>query len=232
MTGRGLKQTLTYVGRTTLGTHRAGFALLRLSPRLRPHLVAAATDVCIEGFPRSANSLAVHGFRLDNPTARIAHHVHVPMQVVRAAELGVPCAVLIRRPLDAIASLLIMSEEALPRRLAISTYESFYERVADRRDSLVLVEFEDVVSDPFVVARRVNDRFDVEFGVPEDPIDGRDRALESIHTANREPGRRGTALTVPSQEKESIKPRVLEELTREPRIDRLAELYESLLAAR
>lgn len=224
--GRRLKQAFTYTGRTQLGQRRATYPLLRLDRSLRPRLVRPTTDICIEGFPRSANSLAVHAFRLANPGAEIAHHVHVPMQVVRAAEDEIPCVVLIRDPLDAIASLLIMSEDALPENVAIRSYESFYAGIAEVRGRIAIATFDAVVRDPSEVARMANERFGTAFGsLPAE--EAKERATQSIREANR--ARPQTWWTIPTGEKDALKPRILERLRANPRLGRARAIHDSLL---
>jgi hypothetical protein len=228
MRARGLKQAISYRGRIWLGERPAGLAALRLSPRLRPHVVESRTDVCIEGFPRSGNSLAVHAFLVSNPGANIAHHVHVPMQVLRAVDLGVPCAVLIRDPVDAIASLLIMSENALPRRLAINSYASFYAPLTAVAERVAVVPFEELTSDPFVVAKKLDRELGASFEIPDDEEDGRRRALDSLRRANLGDSRRTSAFTMPAPEKEALKPRVVEELREDARLAELRDIHHAL----
>jgi hypothetical protein len=152
------------------------------------------------------------------------------MQIVRATQLGVPCAVLIRDPLDAIASLLIMSERTLPSWMAIRGYASFYRRVGGLRRRVVLVSFPDVISDPFIVAKRLNQRFDTDFQVPSADGEAKKRALESLRRANLQGERRESALTMPARGKEEQKPRVLAQLRAEPRLADLRSLHDSLVA--
>jgi hypothetical protein len=67
-------------------------------------LVGQKHDICIDGFPRSANSFAVGAFESVNPTAKVAHHAHVPAQLMRACEVGIPAIALIRDPVDTVIS--------------------------------------------------------------------------------------------------------------------------------
>lgn len=83
-----LMKNLRYATRTTLGRHELLFPLLATFPTCRSRMVDADTEICIEGFPRSVNTSALHAFQLWNPASRAAHHLHVPMQVVRAAARG------------------------------------------------------------------------------------------------------------------------------------------------
>ena len=54
------------------------------------------TDICIDGYPRSANSFTVRMFRKANPEAVIAHHTHSVANIKKAIECGIPVVVLIR----------------------------------------------------------------------------------------------------------------------------------------
>ena len=55
-------------------------------------------DICIEGFPRSGNSYFVMLLRRCNPEIKIANHIHSPVQLIKAINLGIPAVMLIRKP--------------------------------------------------------------------------------------------------------------------------------------
>ena len=141
-----------------------GDLLLRGHPESH-RLVDGETDACIEGFPRSANTFAYRAFQEANPDAQVAHHLHTPIQVVRAADLAVPCAVVIRDPLDAITSYLVFAGGVKTPRAAIRRYVNFYARIAPVSDAFVLLRFADVLSDPSAVARALNARFGTSFAI-------------------------------------------------------------------
>jgi len=86
-------------------------ALFPLQTAARGHRARAvdrATELVIEGFARSGNTFAVAAFSLAQPRpVRLAHHLHAPAQVLLAARMGIPCIVLVRDPVDAVASRLI-----------------------------------------------------------------------------------------------------------------------------
>jgi pimeloyl-ACP methyl ester carboxylesterase len=57
--------------------------------------ISPETDVVIEGFPRTGNTFAVTAFVMAQPGfVSVAHHVHVPAQVISAERLGVPALLL------------------------------------------------------------------------------------------------------------------------------------------
>lgn len=86
------------------------FSLNALRPSVADKLVKTNTDICIEGFPRSGNSFFFKLFKKANPEATIAHHIHSPIQLIRAVNLGIPAVALVRKPKDAIASALTFNE--------------------------------------------------------------------------------------------------------------------------
>ena len=127
------------------------------------------TGICIEGYPRSGNTFAALMFHKAND-AHIAHHTHCTGQIARALRYGIPVAVLIRKPVDAITS----SVFALGRGdidSEIYRYLVFYRWVESRIDSVVLARFETVISDFNRVIRQVNEKYDTAFNYIKD-LDG------------------------------------------------------------
>src|SRR5215210_2906944 len=62
----------------------------RLKPSYRDLLVARRTQIVIEGFPRSGNTFAVVAFeQAQRESVRVAHHLHMPAQVIRAAQWSI-----------------------------------------------------------------------------------------------------------------------------------------------
>ena len=125
------------------------FRMLRTREDLTARGVAPDTQLVIEGFPRSGNSFARRAFIMAQneifDATRIAHHLHVPAQVVRAARWQIPSLVLIRRPRDAVLSLAIRDPISVDQ--ALRYYVSFYETAERYRDAYVLGLFEEVTED-------------------------------------------------------------------------------------
>lgn len=214
-----------------LGCHRLTFPLLRLAPApYARETVDADRDACVDGFPRSANTLAVHAFLRLNPGSRLAHHVHLPQQIRRAVEMEVPCAVLVRNPLDALTSLSIFAEQELSDRLAVWTYVHFHRRMLELRDRVALCAFEEVLADPAVVPRRVNERYGTTFHA--DPIEpeATRRLIAEIERNHRSERNKPGSFTVPIAEKEARKPRVRERIARQPAMAEAERVYHELAA--
>jgi hypothetical protein len=145
------------------GKHPTAFyGLYRLASKDQARVVTPDTQLVIEGFPRSANTFARVAFNAaQSGRVRIAHGLHVPAQVVRAAQLRIPTLVLIRKPKDAVLSFAIRDPITVDQ--ALRYYISFYETSEKYRDAYVLGLFEEVTEDFGEVIRRINNRFKTTF---------------------------------------------------------------------
>ena len=94
--GRGIRgwpqfRRAWFAARALIGTQPRLLPLLRFAPATpSEQLVLTETDVCIEGFPRSGNTFAARYFRQFTQGARVAHHIHLPAQLLLAVEYRVP----------------------------------------------------------------------------------------------------------------------------------------------
>ena len=140
------------------------FSLYRLLQKDRTRVVTPDTQLVIEGFPRSGNSFARVAFsKAQKEKVRIAHGLHVPAQVIRAARWRIPTLVLIRKPKDAVLSFAIRDPISVDQ--ALKYYLSFYKTVEKYRDSYVLGLFEEVTEDYGQVISRLNDKFGTTFSL-------------------------------------------------------------------
>ncbi|HXF73209.1 MAG TPA: hypothetical protein VNO79_11435 [Actinomycetota bacterium] len=156
---------------------RAAYAVMALlaprplalvGARLVGHGVVAdpGTDLVVEGFPRSGNSLAVAAIAAAQPgPIRIAHHTHAPANVLRALALGLPTLLVIRDP-DEAALELVLAKPFLSLRGALLGYARFHEPLLAHRDRFVVATFEQVHGDLAGVVRRLNARFGTSFAEP------------------------------------------------------------------
>ena len=222
-----------YVGKRP----RLFFGLYGARPKYRDVLVDRSTDLVVEGFPRSGNTFAVFAFReAQGRGVRIAHHMHAPAQIMRAAEFGIPALVLLRDPVDAALSLMLRD----PRYSAdgaLRYYASFYEAVAAYRDHFVLGTFEEVTRDYGSVIERVNGRFGTSFGVFEHDERNVQKVFASIEESHR--ARRGSVLVEeqiarPSASKANLKAalkREVESLDLGPLVERARAAHRGLVDA-
>lgn len=207
-------------------------ATVGLTGSVLERLAGPGSDVCIEGFPRSANSYTVVAFRRWNREARVAHHMHAAFQVRRAVRLGVPCCVLVRRPLDAVASTLVMDRERVSDDACYLSYIRFHRRVAAVRDHLVVCCFEEVVDDPSIVVHRLNGRFGTSFATEPVTREAEDSMLASIRRRRPErAGLPGFLAAVPSEEKEAHKERLRGRLAGNPLLEEARAAYDAIAGA-
>jgi hypothetical protein len=200
------------------------FAAHRVRGRYLDVSVSRETQLVIEGFPRSGNTFAVVAFRkAQRREVNVAHHLHVPAQVIRAARWGIPCLVLVREPREAVTSLVLRHPEISPRR-ALIYYASFYKALLGYRDAFVVGTFEEVTADYGAVIKKVNRKFGTDF-VPFEHT--RDNVRSVFSSIEEIPARRGEAAsedrvarpsTVREGKKESIR-----ELLDSPEHARLVE---------
>jgi len=134
------------------------------------------TDICIEGYPRSANTFAVYMFRQANQV-HIGHHTHSIVNIRRAIRFGVPCMVLLRDPKAAIVSLFIAKRWANLDDV-VWRYISFYRWVESRLESVVIAEFDEVTTDYNYVIKKVNRKFGATFSYIKD-LDASTKAVEA-----------------------------------------------------
>lgn len=198
-------------------------------------VVRGVTRIVIEAFPRSANSFSVRLFRCANPDIdpdRISHHSHIISNVKHAVKWQIPAVVVIRHPVDAIASNMIAvddTSDAMGRLLA-RKYRDFYEWVEKNRDEVVLLKFEDVTDARFREAsEKINARFGTNFRTDFDEQELAEAAREAIRRGS--PHRQNDArVPIPtdfrSDKYSELRPRVASS----PSVVAAVNLYERLIA--
>ena len=198
--------------------------------RRRGELVGEHTDVVIEAFPRCASSFAVAAFRLaqePSPT-RIAHHTHMPAQVIDAIARGVPTMVLIRPATDAVVSHVIRSPD-LGVSAAMRGFLRFYEPLVQRRSGFVVASFDEVTRRFGVAIDRLNERFTTSFAPFEHTpaqVARIEAEIERDYRAREGSGRRLEAVIPrPSSSREARKAEVRERVRREVSPDMLARAH-------
>jgi hypothetical protein len=109
-------------------------------------------DLCIDGYPRSANSYAVNLAYNLNPSLRLVHHIHSQVIIRKAVKLGIPTIVLIRKPKDAIVSEFIRIKHLTNKEPSIDyliqKYVDYYNAVSDVISSVSLVPFKEITNNP------------------------------------------------------------------------------------
>lgn len=161
---------------------------LTYSTRRHPTAVLqAATELVIEGYPRSANTFSAFAFQLTQPRpVRLAHHLHAPAQIIAAARRGVPVLVPVRAPRDCAISIAIR-EPHVSLAQALDAYRRFHEAILPRRDSCHVALFEDVTGDFGRVIEALNAKFGTAFTPFQHTPENVERVYALIEERARQP---------------------------------------------
>jgi len=205
--------------------------------RYAPSLLVArgSTKIVIEAFPRSANSFSVRLFRCANPDVdpdRISHHSHIVSNVKHAVKWGIPAVVVIRNPIDAIASNMIAvddTSDAMGRLLA-RKYLDFYEWVEKNRQEVVLLRFEEMTDGRFKRAsEQINERFGTRFRTDFDEAELARAAREAIEQGS--PHRANDArVPIPTEFRSAIYAELRPRVASNPAVQKAMKLYQRLIA--
>lgn len=161
--------SLRLEARWLVSTNRVTRRLAAIDPKIQTgRIVGPKTEVCLEGYPRSANTFSIACLWDSNPDIRTARHIHQPGQVLGAIRLGIPAGILIRNPVDAVVSRMAFSGNTVSSDLLIRHWIRFYKPLLEpvKKDEALLFRFEDVIADPALVVRAFNERFDLDLALP------------------------------------------------------------------
>lgn len=200
-------------------------------------LVRPDSGILIEGFPRSANTWAFATFEHANPSFHVGRHLHCLGHVDLALRLDVPVLILVRDPVDAVASYRVR-QPFLPASTLLRDWVHFYRGVQRRSAEVTVATFEQITDDPGAVIRRVNERTGSNFSVfessPATVEVVRDR-IDELDRLDIQTGADGSVRTVAwptggrrefvEHERERVRTRLARR-----RLDEAAAIYERLEA--
>jgi hypothetical protein len=127
-------------------------------------LVDGDTDIVIESYQSCGNTFARKAMEHANPQVRVASHSHSWANVSRGLRLGKPVVVLMRHPIDAVASHAVrMHLDDVDREL--HRYHRFFDRVTRLADRVVLAPFDVTVNRFGDVIAAVNSRYGTGFRI-------------------------------------------------------------------
>jgi hypothetical protein len=211
--------------------------VLRATPTGTVRRLTDATEIVIEGFPRSGNTFAF--FALKHAAAQagrevnISSHVHTPSAVKAAVRLRYPTLYVIRRPVDTIVSLLIAAPH-VRFDAAIDEWLHHHREILPYHDRFVVGTFDDVTTDFGKVTAAVNERFGTDFPLFEPNDANVDAVFEAIdHNHQVLHGGTENVVPRPSELRKAEKEWLLEQLAADRFASRLAEaeeLYDQYVA--
>lgn len=128
------------------------------------------TEMVVEGYPRSSNTFTVDFLSLllkrAGKAAHIAHHTHDVTNLLLGLKMGVPAVVLLRNPVDAVASFMIYSNLGVEE--AVTRYVDFYRPLLSVRKRTLIVPFEVLTGDFNLFVTALNERFGMTLPLSED----------------------------------------------------------------
>jgi len=206
------------------------FPLFYLSESRKKSIIRSDTEICIEGFQRSGNTFFNFSFRRWNRNSKRAHHLHAAGQVVKAVGLGIPTIVLIRKPIDAVSSLLI-KDLNLSVGNALKSYTEFYDRLSPYRKQFVVGKFVDVIDQPGNLIKRINEKFDSNFKFEILSEGEKEKFKLKIQEGNKR--RKATASwersSVPSEAKEIAKSKIKDSIENHTNYAEVLRVYRSIV---
>jgi hypothetical protein len=176
-------------------------------------------DLCIEGFPRSANTYCVLLVEKFAPQKlNIAHHLHLSIQLKRAVKDGVPSVLLIREPMAAIASLLLR-EQRVTTWSAFYWYNSFHEDLRPFKDKLIIWPFEKVIETPLECIRDLHQKTGLVAFDENDTLDNEEifKQIDQLDKDVKSGGNLANVNSRPNLTKSSAKKEILAEIQSDPK---------------
>lgn len=231
------------VWRTKSRIRRSTWAYLTLA-RFRsfrngqPKVLPADAELVMDAFPRSANSFSYEAFlHAQGRKVPMIHHFHAPGAVVRGIERGLPALVIIREPVAAVMSMLILiGRDDLAQ--GFRDYLNFYEPLEKYRDDFVLARFKSVVTDFGAVTRAVNERFGTSFAefehTPENDRLVKDKIADDTDRLPGSDGLKAQLVSKPTDERERYREELRAQLDLPhvaPLRERATALYERWIAS-
>jgi hypothetical protein len=204
--------------------------IAHLRENSKRRLVRRDTDVVIEGYWRCGNHFATYAFMIaqGRPT-RVAHHFHAPAQLMLAVRWGVPAVLLVREPVEAVASATVYLHKEDPGPF-LKFYRLFHEVLTDLAPHIVVSDFPVTVGHFGAVIDALNARYGTHFL----PFVGDaqqcaavERMIREEHAENMGAGQ--AQLPLPSEAKSQLKRRVIERMhdsRYRPMLEKAQRLYD------
>jgi len=193
-------------------------------------ILAKKTDIVIEGAPRSANSFALRALRTAQPRKMsAAHHLHVSCQILKAVQWNRPTVLLIRNPVDVVASW-IVRQPSLNARVCMFYYYHYYNSLKKCLDKVVIAPFDVVTSDFGRVIKAVNAKYGTNFEVFDHTSDAQSEIFLDRIRAYERRGLSPLGVTVPLLEKDRLKREIIPQIKNLPISQKAMEIYNHIVS--
>jgi len=150
------------------------FHLVRKNIGIKPPWFTKTTDIYFDGYPRTGNTFLSHLLRNVLYNLESVHHLHSVGAIKIALIKKIPCYILVRNPLDAIASNYMKhyssKKEGLPRQIdteilneKLEDYIRYYDYVLKNMNKLNIIEFQDLINNPLKIITNISEDLDESF---------------------------------------------------------------------
>tara|TARA_B100000963_G_scaffold336798_1_gene332182 strand:+ start:11507 stop:12187 length:681 start_codon:yes stop_codon:yes gene_type:complete len=192
-------------------------------------LASSNSEIVIEGFWRCANHFAVFAFMNSKKNIKIAHHFHAPAQIKIAIKKNIPSLILIRDPLNSIASSLVFEPNTDPMYF-IEYYKKFYLSLMKLRHKSVVSDFHETINNFDLVIKKINEKYNKNFAVFNNTEENIKEVFKAIEEENLKSMTRDVSseIAIPSDEKEDKKKEFIKLLNDNysKEMKKLIEIYE------
>lgn len=212
----------------------------RWSPEV-PYTRLGTTRLCIDGYPRSANSLLWRKFMLANGTPEyrhphaVAHHSHDPDSVLLAVLMDIPVIMPVRHPKDCIASVLVYEpEDGMSMRVACGRYLRMVDVALGAGPKVLPARFDDILHNCNRVLLDANARFGLTLRTlpVEDAVAHEEMHQKVVQRAEAAHGDRWRdKIGLPTGSRAAQKAAMIGKLAEEPLFDECLSRYAELIGA-
>jgi len=199
----------------------------------RRRLPKASDHLFFTGFPRSGNtylgSLIVHCF----PSLEFTTHLHTVGSIKIALSNNLKTLVVIRNPLDSVASFLAYHSDDLDSvptkrqvRHFLSKYCRYFRFLNDKKDVIQFISFKNMIVDKKSTIRGIAEILGLpDFELSDDLLKDVDRKMRKV-----EAKKRSNAGSLPNEQKQVYKARVSKLIIADANFGQCSDLFNSLEA--
>lgn len=198
-----LRKVFEYLRGFVVNSPLLYFLFRQGSGKVKRFRVTKETELVIEGFPRSANTYALHTFlHIQSPRRpKVAHHIHTVAHVKAALKLNKPVLLLVRDPKGSVASLK-MRRRNVPVDILLMRYVIFHRGLERYLENVIVARFDRFIESPDMYISKINEKFMTEFSSYKLDNEDREAIGESILKVNQKLGsNRPETQSIPSKEK-------------------------------
>ena len=125
--------------------------------------VSSLTELVIDGFQGSANSFATVAFKyFQTKPIKLAHHLHAPVLIIKAADKGIPVILTIREPLGTVMSLTSRWSYVSVEQ-ALRSYIGFYKCLLPYAEKFIVSDFSSTINGLDNIILALNNKFSTDF---------------------------------------------------------------------